>query len=163
MANLAVMDVSAHTRQTHQLIDIPIDTIGPPGLGVQVLTRNVKPPIKPQPEDEWGIGRSPGQEMTQQEFRIHDNPDWYLGTGAHYDPITSEEFRGRTHVTGQWLNDQLTRSGRIVDRGGAAPIATVQGVVAVPQTQGAVLPGASASAGPGGGRSMGLRGLGGVA
>lgn len=136
--NLAVLNLSLHTPQTHELINIPIETIGDRIVGAPVLTRNIKPPMRPQPEDEMGIGRSPGQEITHARFEIHDNPDWYLGTGAHYDPITSEEFKGRTHVTGQWLNDVLTRRSRRAQQPGS-PITTVQAGIAVPNSQLSVL------------------------
>lgn len=137
--NLAVVNHSLHTPLIQEPANVPVDTIGDRILGVQNLTRITKPVPRPDPQDEWGVGRSPGQQMAQQVHLIHDNPDWYIGCGATIDPLSTEEFRTRTHVSPQYVKAQLERRALPVQMPGPPP-QTVESTQAVPVTQLSVLP-----------------------
>lgn len=62
-------------------------TIGPLDLGAYNLTARQLPPQKPCAVLEQGIGRTPGvTDWERREHLVHDNPDWYLGVGALFQP-----------------------------------------------------------------------------
>lgn len=66
---------------------IPVEYLGDgPGSGAVNLTIRQLPPTKPNAILEQGIGRAPEQAWERQDHLIHDNPDWYLGIGALFQP-----------------------------------------------------------------------------
>lgn len=71
----------------------PFGYLGPVGTGLPNLTLAQKPPVKPQPEDEQGIGRAPGMKWESREHPIYDNPDYYLDAPMTFpEPCEGAEF-----------------------------------------------------------------------
>lgn len=70
---------------------VPKGYIGPVGVGLPNLTQNVRPPVRPNPEDEQGVGRAPGMRWESREHPIYDNPDYYLGTPPVYQAYALHE------------------------------------------------------------------------
>jgi hypothetical protein len=66
---------------------IPVYYMGEgPGLGALNMTLRQLPPQKPNAVLEQGVGRSHVTAWEAQDHIVHDNPDWYLGIGANFQP-----------------------------------------------------------------------------
>ena len=77
----------------HLRTDVPDTTVINPAwqgagvLGLYNATLRQLPPQKPCAVLEQGVGRTPGvTDWERREHWIHDNPDWYLGVGALFQP-----------------------------------------------------------------------------
>lgn len=87
---------------------IPVDYMGEgPGLGSINLTLRQLPPQKPNAILEQGVGRSPVTAWESQDHIVHDNPDWYLGIGALYQPADYSGGGGPTVQTPIPISTQL--------------------------------------------------------
>lgn len=83
----AAIQSGLHTQTIPDPDIIPVDYMGDgPGLGSVNMTLRQLPPQKPSAILEQGIGRSHVTAWESQDHIIHDNPDWYLGIGANFQP-----------------------------------------------------------------------------
>ena len=71
---------------------VPYGYIGPVGVGLPNLTQNIKPPVKPQAEDEQGVGRAPDEQWESREHPVYDNPDFFLAQPQQFPE--SPSYRG---------------------------------------------------------------------
>jgi hypothetical protein len=58
---------------------------GLPGPGVPNLTPRIGPPGHPQPEEQQGVGRGPGERWEHRTHNVTVNPYWYLDRPYIYD------------------------------------------------------------------------------
>lgn len=74
---------------------VPYGELGHKINGLPNLTQNVKPPKRPEPEDEIGVGRAPNMVWESREHPIYDNPDFDLDQPmTFFEPHDGE---GLTH------------------------------------------------------------------
>lgn len=115
--------------------------IGEPLTGVENLTLRTKPPIKPQPEDEQGVGRAAPQAWARTDHPIHDNPDWYLAQPEMFDQYGNDNELQTPITTRQWYLMQLDyyQNHEAMSSPGETQPTTVYGNTAAPYSQLAVL------------------------
>lgn len=135
------MVAALHANTLSDPINIPLDTIGPTGVGAVNLTLRQRPPVKPQPELEQGVGRSQVTGWEHQEHIIHDNPDWHLAQPQMFEPSQGPGLGAiQTQVPLQTLMElQFYQNHQAQSSPGMNSPATVNGGIALPQTQRAVL------------------------
>lgn len=135
------MNLALHANTLTDPIVIQDEVIGETGVGAVNLTRRVRPPIKPQPELEQGVGRSLVTGWEHQDHIIHDNPDWHLGQPQMFEPQQGPSMgAAQTPVPIQTLMELnfYTQHQAQSSPGMNAPT-TVNPGVALPQTQRAIL------------------------
>ncbi len=115
--------------------------IGEPLTGVENLTLRTKPPTKPQPEDEQGVGRAAPQAWARTDHPIHDNPDWYLAQPEMFDLRGSNAALQTVISNRQWHLMQLDyyQNHEASSSPGETQPTTVEGGTATPYSQLAVL------------------------
>jgi hypothetical protein len=72
-------------RAAQSNVDVPMSYQGLQGPGVPNLTPKIPPPQRPQPEEEQGVGRGPGERWEHRAHNTTVNPYWYLETPYLYD------------------------------------------------------------------------------
>ncbi len=72
-------------RSAQGFVDVPNTYQGLPGPGVPNLTERIGPPQRPQPEEEQGVGRGPGERWEHRTHNVTVNPYWYLDIPYLYD------------------------------------------------------------------------------
>jgi hypothetical protein len=79
------MSAALLARTQQGFVDVPFTYQGLPGPGVPNLTPRVGPPLPPQPEEEQGVGRGPGERWEHRTHNVTVNPYWYLDIPYLYD------------------------------------------------------------------------------
>lgn len=113
--------------------------IGEPLSGVPNLTLRTKPPVKPQPEDEQGVGRAPAQAWEVKDHPIHDNPDWYLSQPEMFDQYGSNADLQTAIPIASLLALEYYQNHEAQSSPGETQPTTVLGATAVPYSQLATL------------------------
>lgn len=72
-------------RTAPGFVDVPNVYQGLPGIGVPNLTPRIGPPSRPEPEEEQGVGRQPGQRWEHRTHNVTVNPYWFLERPYPYD------------------------------------------------------------------------------
>lgn len=67
-------------RDHSSFVDVPRQYQGgaPQNIGLPNLTARIPPPTHPQPEEEQGVGRGPGERWEHHSHDITLNPWWHL-------------------------------------------------------------------------------------
>jgi hypothetical protein len=132
------VNLALHALTTPEPVNVPLKSIGPIGVGAPNETLNQRPPIKPMPEDEQGVGRHTPLNWEHQEHLIHDNEHWYLGHGELYDPAYDAPGQGPLQTPipiAQLLSLQYYENWQAQSTpGGAGMIATIPAPIPLTQT-----------------------------
>lgn len=125
------MSAALLARAQPGFVDVPFTYQGLPGPGVPNLTPRVGPPGWPEPEEQQGVGRGPGERWEHRTHNVTVNPYWYLDIPYLYDvpaqqgpvPVGTEVPLPIEYSLNYYEN--LVRSQREGLTGGAAAITTV--------------------------------------
>jgi hypothetical protein len=134
------VNLALHANTITDPVDILPEVIGATGVGAPNLTRRVRPPTKPQPELEQGVGRSAVTGWEHQEHIIHDNPDWHMAQPQMFEPSDGQGLAVQTKVPLQVLMElNYYQQHEAQSSPGMSIPTTVNPGMALTQTQRAVL------------------------
>jgi hypothetical protein len=135
------MSLLATRRAVPGFVDVPNTYQGLPGPGVPNLTERIGPPRRPEPEEQQGVGRGPGERWEHRTHNVTVNPYWYLDRPYLYDvpqqqgpvPVGTETPLPIEFALAYYENQVAAQ--RHAMTGGASAIVTVPQPRGYPQTR----------------------------